>query len=1322
MRVVILIIFFLISSTIDAQIKWSDFDVATYYSKEDGLFSGSTWNLGEDKDGFLWITTQNGISRFDGSTFTNYTQYIENFVEKKIGKVNDVAFDEINDHIIIISDNGVFLSKRKEIQFKPINEAYPSLPNEFKNGFTLYVDKERVLWIGTNDNGLVKIDLVNQNYQQFWMENKTLSNQDSIMLNKINKIIPDNIDNNILWIGTTQGLIKFNKITNAHQIYYYQGSKDYLENNIWHITLTNNSIFVGTANNNWFGFNRTDYSTFQPIKKGDPFYFYGIRAMYLDDNSHLWVTSDIGMIEFNTKTNKVLNGVFNNYREQKFSGVKFIDSRKIIWCTSDIGLFKYETENGIKYIELVPDKDFAYPAKPVSIIKNNDQLIIATNNGDGIYKLNINNWSYSIIPIPLLPYDSSRGYLIQDMIEMNKDSLLILGNKKALIFNIDDEMFSDPPIQILENPVIYLRSLTKDLNNNYWIATNQDGLYKLNFEHLTFDKYVDLFKGKNPSNHLNLKKLFVDSKNNLWIGQTSPSILNINQMELTSYKSEFEYDNSIGFGDFLETKGKVWVANIINGITYIDNTDYSKDPVKVLDGSFSGLYKYNDSLIFTIEDKDFSISKKTYPLGVLNVNTLDHKKLKLETKTIITGPIEQINKNQFVIGCENGVIVYNHENQIKTQELPKVYIQEIKANNELSNNGTNFDNNDLIFPSGTKSLSIKISALAFRNPDQVSYQYKIDDNWFNIEGNKDILLSNLSQGDFKFELKAINGLGNGLEPLKFTFKVKPYWYTSNLALLLFILFCGSIVYALYKFNLGRNLALVQSKKAKEINEIKSKMFANISHEFKTPLTIIKGLSNQLLKKSQGTQKEWIKGIDQSNDQLLNLVNQLLDLAALDAQKMEVQYKNGDIINFIKKCVSLYKSYSDSKLQNLEFSSSDKEIMMDFDDDKLQKILNNLLSNAIKFTPKGGKVKVELLHVEDQLRILISDNGQGINEANIQKVFERYFTTESTINSRGSGIGLSHTRELVNLLGGSISVYSKEGQETVFTVNLPITNESVNTEVNHSLPFIEKIAMPSFDSIENSSKEDLKTVLLVEDNTDIQKFIFFLLSSDYNVIIANNGFEALNLAQNNNIDFIISDVMMPKMDGVEFCKQIKNNINTSHIPFIMLSAKSNIEDKLRTYDLGIDAYITKPFNPEELKLIIKNLITKQVNQKEHLLKLLDLKTPEVKNSNINSIDLNFIHQLQIFIFENNSKLSANVIARQFLISRTQLHRKIKSLTGKSLTNYANHIKIEKAKHLLNTTELQVKEIAYSLGYESSTYFIRLFKRKVGLSPEVFRNKN
>lgn len=503
----------------------------------------------------------------------------------------------------------------------------------------------------------------------------------------------------------------------------------------------------------------------------------------------------------------------------------------------------------------------------------------------------------------------------------------------------------------------------------------------------------------------------------------------------------------------------------------------------------------------------------------------------------------------------------------------------------------------------------------------------------------------------------------------------------------------------------------------EINSYKTEMYSNISHEFKTPLTLINGLSKLLIDESKSSEEqEKLKGILHSGNQLLNLVNQMLGLVSIDADKTKAYYKNGDIIVFLKKSVSFYRQFSKIKEQQLIFNTTVATLQMDFDNEKLQKILNNLLSNAIKFTPQNGIISLDVETKNSSLLIKITDTGKGIEKKHIPHIFKRYYKTFDVDNNLGNGIGMNLTKELVAILNGKITVESIVGKGTTFIIELPITNNVSRVQkAELKTPLVDEIAVIASKKTKKTITK--KTILIVEDHVAIRNFIKLLLGDYYNIYTAKNGLEGLKIAQNKTIHFIISDVLMPKMDGLEFCKAIKKETATSHIPFIIISAKTAIQDRLKGYKLGIDAYLKKPFDNDELLAIIKNLLQKRDAQINYFSNLLSLKESAKKTVEINQTEINFIKTIQEIAL-NSSKTNTDEIAKKLFTSRTQLHRKIKILTGKSITQYINHIRIEKAKILLKENTLQINEIAIELGFESANYFTRIFKKETGITPKMY----
>ncbi|NAS11134.1 hybrid sensor histidine kinase/response regulator transcription factor [Poritiphilus flavus] len=531
---------------------------------------------------------------------------------------------------------------------------------------------------------------------------------------------------------------------------------------------------------------------------------------------------------------------------------------------------------------------------------------------------------------------------------------------------------------------------------------------------------------------------------------------------------------------------------------------------------------------------------------------------------------------------------------------------------------------------------------------------------------------------------------------------------------------------LERLNAARSLAEIQ--RMKDLDEVKTRFFANVSHEFRTPLTLINGPLQQAKKSSDDRGDKSIVlsdktfGVIKKNTMRLQmLVDQLLDLSKIESGNLYLKLSKGGLIQFLRSHIFSFESLAERQNISLNTHFSSEPELAYYDKDKLEKIINNLLSNAFKYTPAGGAVSVNIGHTDKNISIEISDTGNGMNKREIDRIFDRFYRVEGT-ETKGSGIGLALTKELVDLHNGQISVHSEKGRGTTFKLRIPILPEglpqSVRIEKDISKP--SDLETPPLKETEVSIAEPLvqpiqeEVVLLVEDNQDLQSHISEILEDRYKVLTANDGLQGERMAFEHIPDLIISDVMMPKKDGYELCSSLKNNIKTSHIPVIMLTAKAGQSSKMAGLTQGADAYITKPFNADELLLRVRNLIDARKKVWEHL-QSLDLVA--ISDLNLSSVDDTFLQKVVKIIKDNidNELLSVEDIASKVGFSRAQLHRKLKALTNKSAGQLVNEIRLKKAKNMLKQKVGSVSEIAYSVGFTNMSYFTKSFKEKFGVLP-------
>jgi len=517
------------------------------------------------------------------------------------------------------------------------------------------------------------------------------------------------------------------------------------------------------------------------------------------------------------------------------------------------------------------------------------------------------------------------------------------------------------------------------------------------------------------------------------------------------------------------------------------------------------------------------------------------------------------------------------------------------------------------------------------------------------------------------------------------------------------------------------------EKAKEVDRVKTSFFTNISHEFRTPLTLIQGPVQDLLEEYSSNPKTQgkLRLVQRNSDLLLKLINQLLDLAKLDAGNLKIEKSRGEVIRFVNATGSSFTSLASQKSISLAIDVPAEPCYALFDRDKLETILINLINNAIKFTPSHGKVNVGAKVINSSLLLNVSDTGIGIPADQHEKIFERFHQVSESHKEVGTGIGLALVKELVSLLGGTIAVKSEVGKGSEFIVTLPLEVvsadelvESREQEISIEQPTVHivqnKIAL---ESATGNGEETRPQVLVVEDNADLRSFIIESLGDEFHFLEAENGKQGLDVATAEIPELIISDVMMPEMDGITMAEKIKGDIRTSHIPLILLTAKSTEASKLTGLESGADDYLTKPFNKHELLLKIRNGITRQRKLREKVMAEL---MSEVPRKEVLSADEQFLTKVKEEILKqmSNEQLSVESLAEQIGMSRVHLYRKISGLTGMSVNELIRKLRLHRAAQLLQQQWGPVSQVAYEVGFSNLSYFSKVFKEEFGVLPSEY----
>ncbi|MEO5600560.1 MAG: ATP-binding protein [Cyclobacteriaceae bacterium] len=678
-------------------------------------------------------------------------------------------------------------------------------------------------------------------------------------------------------------------------------------------------------------------------------------------------------------------------------------------------------------------------------------------------------------------------------------------------------------------------------------------------------------------------------------------------------------------------------------------------------------------------------------------------------------------------------------------------LTQLKVNNEIPSIGENSKEifgikndisvlDELLLDYQHNNFAIEFSAMEMTSPDKNLYRHKLegyDKEWIETDWKeRTATYTNLDAGHYVFRVRASNhhGIWSDQETILAVRILPPPWQTWWAYTLYGLAFITMVLYW-RNYDIKRVKLKHRAEHLSELDDLKSRFFANISHEFRTPITLILGPLKDLY---NGTAKEdpktVIGAVLRNGSRLLRLINQLLDLSKIEAGKMQLHAACIDLVEFLREIASSYESLATDKKIKYFFYPEVPELVVFIDREKIEKVVHNLLSNAFKFTIEGGEVILNLKDEKDQCIITVKDTGIGIPVDQVDKVFDRFYQVDSsqTCGYEGSGLGMALARELVDLHKGRISVESKEGKGTTFTVSLPLGKERLSkeeitnsgfkkSEILSDVVISEETRMEIRNENETVSIDSQHVLLIVEDNADMRHYIRKTLAGQYQIIEAENGKQGVNKAEEIVPDLIISDIMMPEMDGYKLCEIIKTNELTSHIPVILLTAKADRESKLSGLEIGADDYLSKPFDSEELKLIVRNRIEERRKMRERFTREVTL---EPKHISITSLDEKFLTKVLAIIetHMDNENFSIDELSREAAYSNMHFYRKIKALAGQTPSQFLRTIRLKRAAELLSKNSDNVTQIAYSVGFSSLSYFNKCFKEQFGVTPGQFAESN
>lgn len=1286
------------------------------YLVEDGLSQGTILSMYQDDTGFLWLGTEDGLNRFDGYEFVNFSEnsalhgrYIQAIIKNKQGDLWVGTSDALN-----------LLPKGQESfeSFTQLNS--PAFKNN--NVQSLLVDSKNTLWIGT-ESGLYK------KHQDNLIEQVQVT-QSIINFSSLYVISITEISNDILWLGTSTGIVELN----------------------------------------------TSNHSSREIKLFDDQVKTEIRAIFKNSRNDVWVATHGNGI-FKTSLNSDL---FEHFKSPDLIENKIFDiaedSRGRMWFGMDSkGVQIFEYGSGFHLLTHDPVDNQSLSGNAIETIvtsPNGDVWVGTTRNGLNQHKVITENFIHmknrTNDPLKLLGNDV-RAMGLDDskrlwigvygegwsILDTNKSTITNLTSKDGLVGNHQQTMTSNnsefvwsyselglnkinaKTLEVVNtftnknSDLIGGRIITAidDNKGNLWIGHWGLGITKFNKTSKTFTNY-QTSNSSLPSNVIS--KLLLMPNGDIWISSRSGlTLLTSNDKEFKTYPF-YENNQAHYYHDVIRHEDTLWISSS-NGIKRFNlkRKSYEKSlPNEVLKNEM--VYK----LLF--DDNQYVWASTNQGLFRLNQD-LTHS-VRFQTDDGVQGNEfnggvgVKLPNGKLAFGGVNGASIFQpYEISASKNDVSLVKFQ-LQTKSDIKEVTLNKDNNYFDLPDDTLSLTISLSSLTFDATNKIKYRYrKSNEEWVLINKNEVMIPVN-EAGKFTYEFSSTNSFGDWLPTsTKIDIFTPKKWYWQPAMIIFYLVSFLTILFLMYKLRIKniqeksneleaivekRTFELINSNKhisiqAKELKlaaKQKKQLFETISHELRTPITLILGPVQQLRKKMTDTELIGTTTLIERNATRLNrLVNQLLDLSRTESTVSEVTGQV-NISDLAKSLASSFKSYASDANINLTLTSCDN-ILVDINLDDAEKLISNLLSNAIKYTTPNDSVGFEVSKEGEFAVLTVKDTGIGIKPDHISNIFTRFYRVDSeqTETIEGSGIGLSIVKSIIDKANGNITVDSELGRGTTFTIRLPISNSP------SSIMKIKSTIQTA--DVNSELASNIPSLLLVDDNKDILTYVSSVLTNDYNITTATNGKEGIEAARTIIPDIIISDVMMPGIDGLELLETLKKDELTNHIPIILLTAKGSDESKIKGLKLHADDYISKPFNEDELSLRLRNILdTRDILKKKFSAEIMIEPQSAIKQEKPA-----FIIKLESIIEKHyqDSSFSVAELAKEAAVGERQLLRKLKATADVGAKEYIRSYRLKKAAELLhqgNTATL----VAAEVGFSSAAYFSNCFKAFYGVTPSQYVN--
>ena len=1336
MRIIIVVLLCLIAfpSYIHAQI-------GKLFNTDNHLSSSFAMHVYQDYDGFIWVSTRNGLNRYDGYNF-------------KVFKKGEYSCDGMKSNYINTvlqrRDKVLFVGNQRGVQTY-YNDRFHNFNLIGLNGETIisFVScfaelKDGTLLIGTSNNGIYKVTSNEEAHRYEALKE----------IKGVKKLYEDSSQR--LWIlSEKNGALSFKDGKKTKWI-----EEDGLGSVLIDICEDKaGNIYISTFDNGvWVKDVRSNKFELVPSTEG-----MHVSALYTCRNGNILLGLDgDGVAIMNPKTRQL---TVNPYYSHE------IDLRHV-----KVNAF-VEDKAGNIWFSMLQKGVFMQPEKPVGFgytgnkLGNKNQIgdccvtstmIDSKGNSwvgtdkDGLYVLDVSHNRIRHFDTP-----STVLALVED-----PRGGVWAGSYIKGLYYISPDLSSIEPVKLGNFNSVSIFGLVVDNKSNLWIATMGFGLIRYN----TTTHDIEQF--------LSTEEAASDRKMNILANSY------ISQIDISSDYTKIFLATTMGLCCY-DIKKKSWLSTFgENALLYGINirSVFQSDVNTLWFGTDDGLYKRDmqTQTLTRLSDEDGLPDNGIASImsdndGQLWVAT-DHGLCQMNAKTCHVNNCfyvdDGLQSNEFSDGAiamgPTGQILLGGVSGITWFYPKNIKMQTWEANVQITNlvvNGKDITSGDesgiytitdkpvlqsdrftLCYDDNT--FSIQLSTLTYDSPEHITYSYSVNhDGWTTLlPGQNEINFSLMPPGTYKFRIKAIKN--NQESKIKeFTIVVKSPWYRSSMAYVVYLAFIVACIYLYIKQRKQKEhdlMMLQEHKHAEELNEAKIRFFMNISHEIRTPMTLILAPLMTLLKEDKDPRRTGAYiTIKRNAERILNLINQMMDLRKIEKGMMKMRMRETDFIGFVEDICHMFEYQSRAKSIKFSFVHEDQHLPVWIDLANFDKVVVNLLSNAFKYTATGGEIVVTVSHDNKNMVLSVRDNGEGIPKDKVEKIFERFYQSDTKTNDRhlGTGIGLDLANSLVLLHHGSITAKNNEkGGGATFTVTIPLGSahlrdeEKVEISENDSNEdTMSKLLEESYENVVEPEPTEQQTILprgkrqsivVVEDDIEIQKYLVDELSPYFKVSAYGNGQEALVAILKDVPDLVISDVMMPVMDGTTLCTKLRNNINTNTVPVVLLTAKSRDEDKLEGLETGADAYLVKPFNIDILKRTVLNLINSR-NIMRNKLSGNESQEDRVENLDIQTADSKLMERVMKVVNSNisNAELNVDFIAREVGLSRVHFYRKMKTLTNQSPHNFIRNIRMKQAARLFDAGHQNINDVMYAVGFSNTSSFSTAFKAVYGVSPrDYIKDKN